>query len=362
MLVKRKFYGVRGSFHLYEDAVKSSYMITEKAKFKYRVLVFWEKHGLEATMDAFSVKRSTLFAWKKGLKDNNDRIESLNDKSKAPKNKRKRIIHSKIESFIIQQREEHPRLGKDKLKPLLDSYCQKEGIKTISISTIGRVISDLKKKGLISTNNKVSFFAKTDRFIEIKPIRRKKTRRKGYQPKESGDLLQLDTIVKFINGIKRYIVSAIDLKSDFGFAYSYTSPSSLNVKDFFTKLEQVAPFSLKRVQTDNGSEFECYFREYIERKNIIHFHNYPKCPKMNAYIERFNRTLQEEFVNWHKETLAYDLDEFNHKLIDWLLWYNTERPHHSLKQIPPMRYILNSLSLTPKKSNMWWTHTERLTI
>lgn len=357
MLVNRLFFGVRGSSNLYDDAVRYSYMITERAKEKYRILVFWEKHGLQATMDAFPVKRSTLFVWKKILKDNEGRLESLNDESRSPKNKRKRIINPKIESFIVRLRQEHPGLGKDKVKPLLDNYCQAQGIKTISSSTAGRTITDLKKKGAILSMKKLSFFARTESFREVKPIRRKKTRRNNYNPQQSGDLLQIDTIAKFIDGIKRYIVTAIDLKSDFAFAYSYANPSSLNAKDFFHKLEQVAPFAIKRVQTDNGSEFELYFREYIEKKNIIHFHNYPNCPKMNAHIERFNRTLQEEFINWNKETLAYDLDGFNHKLIDWLLWYNTERPHHSLKNIPPMRYILNNLSLTPQKSNMWWTHT-----
>jgi hypothetical protein len=39
-------------------------MITEKALKKMRILVFWEKYGLEATMEAFNVKRRTLFEWK----------------------------------------------------------------------------------------------------------------------------------------------------------------------------------------------------------------------------------------------------------------------------------------------------------
>ncbi|MBZ1348868.1 MAG: hypothetical protein KY053_01370 [Candidatus Liptonbacteria bacterium] len=39
-------------------------MITTKAHQKARVLVFWEKYGLEAAMDAFKVKRRTLFYWK----------------------------------------------------------------------------------------------------------------------------------------------------------------------------------------------------------------------------------------------------------------------------------------------------------
>ena len=38
-----------------------------------------------------------------------------------------------------------------------------------------------------------------------------------------------------------------------------------------------------------------------------------------------------------------------------LLWYNTERPHHSLKMISPMEFIINNTFLTPQKSRMMWT-------
>ena len=45
-----------------------------------------------------------------------------------------------IISFIREIREKHPHIGKEKIKPLLDSYCMKIGIKPISVSTIGKVI------------------------------------------------------------------------------------------------------------------------------------------------------------------------------------------------------------------------------
>ena len=171
MQVKRIFCGVRGSFHLYEDAVRWAYMLTEKAKYKAKVLVFWEKHGLLATMDAYSIKRSTLFLWKKQLKDNNGVVESLNEKSKSPRSKRQRTINSQTESFILNIRKEHPRIGKDKVKALLD---QQEGLEHISTSTIGRILSDLKKKGLIPINKKLSFYARTGNLIERNPINARK--------------------------------------------------------------------------------------------------------------------------------------------------------------------------------------------
>jgi len=358
-----KYKGIKGFVSCYNDAVRYQYMITKTAIYRFKILTFWERHGLQATIDAFGHKRSTLYAWKQRLQESKGRIDSLNNGSRAPKNRRKRVVHPKIKEFIVSQRKEHPKLGKDKIKSLLDEFCLKQGIKTVSESTIGRIINDLKKRGLIRDySKKVSYYARTDNFVERKQQKkRKKIRRKGYKPEKQGDLLQIDTIVKFINGIKRYIVTAIDIKSDFAFAYAHKTASSKSTKDFLEKLEQVAPFKITHIQTDNGSEFEKYFRDYIKKQGITHFHNYPRRPRMNAHIERFNRTLQEEFANYRGNTLAYNLDRFNYELIEWLLWYNTKRPHWSLGLKPPMKFILDNLIannlLVVGKSNMWWTDT-----
>ena len=40
---------------------------------------------------------------------------------------------------------------------------------------------------------------------------------------------------------------------------------------------------------------------------------------MNARCERFNRTLQNEFLDYHEELLFTDLKARNDKLFDWLL-------------------------------------------
>jgi hypothetical protein len=39
------------------------------------------------------------------------------------------------------------------------------------------------------------------------------------------------------------------------------------------------------------------------------------------------RTLQNEFVNHLENLLFSDLMDFNYKLLDWLLWDNTQRPY-----------------------------------
>jgi transposase InsO family protein len=45
-------------------------------------------------------------------------------------------------------------------------------------------------------------------------------------------------------------------------------------------------------------------------------------------------------VDYHEELLFTDLTLFNRKPADWPVFYNTERPHHSLGQRSPLSFLL----------------------
>lgn len=168
--------------------------------------------------------------------------------------------------------------------------------------------------------------------------------------------MQIDAISIFKDGIKRYIITAIDVKSKFGYAYS--SLSSRSAKDFMSKVEYVFPFKIKRIQTDNGSEFEKEFDKYIKEKGLTHYYNYPRHPQSNGCVERFNRTIRENFIDFTEETIFDDIMGYNRKLMEWLIWYNGEKRHRSI-DMTPIEYILKEKNLDPKKSNMYVNHTRR---
>ena len=341
-----KYRWINGFRAFYEYGYKHTHMITKTAEQRLKILQFWRKHGLRAAKDAFGASRSTLYEWQKKYDDSGNKIESLNPQSQAPKNKRTRMVDPETIREIRRLRlEVCPNLGKDKVKVFLDQFCAENSLKTISASTIGRII---KAKRIYHHRQKVSHFG------EIKTVKRTKKLRKpaGFNAKDLGDLIELDTIVKFGWGVKRYVLTAVDANARYAFAWSYKKANSQNAKDFFQKLEQAFPYRIKRVQTDNGSEFHKYFRSYLKRQKIVHYWNYPSQPYKNGHIEKYNRTIQDEFIDQHS-VLLENPKIFNHKLMDYLIWYNTKRPHWSLQLQSPVDYLIKNNYL----SRMCWTNT-----
>ncbi|MCS7199707.1 MAG: hypothetical protein NZ850_05105, partial [Caldimicrobium sp.] len=77
--------------------------------------------------------------------------------------------------FILSCRSESPRIGREKLKLLMDRFYRKRGIVRVSVSTIGRIIRYLKERGLLRGEEvkKLSYYGKTGRFIEREKRRQK---------------------------------------------------------------------------------------------------------------------------------------------------------------------------------------------
>lgn len=373
MVVHRYTYGINMG---YADSMVKEYnryithykYTTNKEIIEYRlkIIKFYDKYGLEATREAFNISRATIFNWKKRIKEHNGSLNALAKNSTIPKNFRKSKVDAWYREQILIIRNKYERLGKSKTKVLLDELCLKEHRRTISESTIGRIIHDLRESGQLINYKRVHLDARTGRIHVNKYNPRLKKRRRGeYIPKEPGDLVQIDCVIKFYNGIRRYIVSGIDYKSSFAYSYAYTKLSSAISTDFLHKFQQVAPFTIKHIQTDNGSEFMDRFHADLEKQGLTHFFNYPRHPKSNGKIERYNRTIQLECVDPNIEELAYDIDQFNQTLTDWLLYYNTKRPHFAHRepenkniQIPPMRAFIYMLKLNQQQSNMLWTQTK----
>lgn len=347
MQIHRVSYGVRGFGRLADYALRWAHMLTTKAKHKAHVLSFWGKHGLQVTLDAFGVKKRTLYYWQAQLKKGGGQLEALNEQSRKPRSVRKRHWPAEIIAEIKRLRTEHPNLGKEKVHVFLQPFCQEKNLNCPSVSTIGNLMRDA--GGLRTFPVKVRH---NGTIVKRKP-QRKARKPKHFLATHPGHCGSFDTIEKIIYGSRRYVLTFTDLFSRFSLAWATTSHASQAAKEFFDLVTFLFPYRLEYVLTDNGSEFMKHFDVTLRQLALTHWHTYPKTPKMNAHDERFNRTIQEEYVDYHEGELL-DPTSFNVKLLKHLLWHNTERPHWSLDFKSPIQFITYHY---PKECNMYLTDT-----
>lgn len=141
--IKSNFKNIKWSKTLERLYFEDSHLVDETAKKRMKVLLFWEKHGLEACLDAYDMSERTLYNWKKKFISSGNKISSLRKQSTKPHTTRKRVWDIRVLEKIIELREEYPNLWKEKIYPLLFQYCDMQEVDCPKISTIGRLIWDM---------------------------------------------------------------------------------------------------------------------------------------------------------------------------------------------------------------------------
>lgn len=232
------------------------------------------------------------------------------------------VTDPRFVAFITAFREQHGNVSTYKIKPFLDAYVTSLGIATISVSTIGKII---KRKRLVVPSKKR--LSKRRQAFIMRLRRAPKEKTPGY--------VEMDSICLYVASQRYYFMSVIDVVTKTAVARSVPSLSAVHAKRLLETYIQAYP--VRTVQTDNGSEFLGVFDDYLQEKGIVHQWIYPRSPRINGVVERFNRTLQEECL-YRMDELVYDHEASEKKLDAYLFWYNTKRPHHSLKLKTPVEY------------------------
>jgi transposase InsO family protein len=342
------FSRIRG-YRRYQEMLSSlrRYARSEVAQERLRIIRFYDDYGEQATKEAFGADRKVISRWKKKLKRHNGALEGLIPESTRPRRVRTSNIDLKIIQFIRDLRQEYPRLGKEKIKPLLDEFCRAKGLKPIAESTIGKVIKRHKL-----------FYQKAGRVYHDPSSRRgrrdgtKRLRVKRSPRHEDFGHIISDTVERVTDGVKDYFYNAIDAKLKFALTLNYKRLNSKNMKDFYMRFKSVYPLHIKDWQSDNGPENLGQFDESLRKDGIPHLFSYPNCPKINSIIERYNRTLQEEFLDNHID-IIHDKSLFHSHLAEYLVFYLTKRIHKSLDKMTPVDYLMKKRGM----SHLYGTYT-----
>ncbi|MDR3124436.1 MAG: transposase [Endomicrobium sp.] len=87
-----------------------------------------------------------------------------------------------------------------------------------------------------------------------------------------------------------------------------------------------------------------FYKGFGLKAALQYFWNYLRSPNSNAFIESFNGTFRKQFLQQYRGDF-HDTKNLNKELVNYLLWYNSEKPHSSLNFDTPLNYAINSLNL-----------------
>lgn len=279
---------------------------------------------------------NTLYLWKANyLKAG---MAGLLDKSKAPLS--------------------HPNEYSEEVKNCI-RFLRAEGLEKEKRHIGEKLIHErlLKRYGIYAAHSGIGKFLSRGGLIpaEKKQRRAKKERIKKCKIHEPGELMQMDVkyAVKSYAGYWFYEFDAIDYVTGLVWGEIYEIQSNLESILFLKSMKKKMPFLLKGVQTDNGSIFTNYYTGYkkssdpqnprlhpfdllCKELNLNHYLIDPGKPAQNGKIERFHRTVEQEFYQTNN---FKDLNSLRKKFRDYLYYYNNEREHSALDYLTPLEKL-----------------------
>ena len=166
-----------------------------------------------------------------------------------------------------------------------------------------------------------------------------------------------------LKGVGRvYQQTFIDTYAKVGFAKLYDRKTPITAADLLN--DRVIPFheehgvALSRILTDRGTEYcgshdRHEYELYLAVENIDHSRTKTKSPQTNGIVERFHKTMLDEFYRVaFRKTIYSNIDQLQADLDAWMIEYNEARPHQGRFCFgkTPMQTFLDAVPLAQEKA------------
>jgi len=305
-------------------------LLSKDAQLKLEWIIFYHtigKKNATKTASHFGINPKTLHKWKGRFNERD--LTSLEEHSRAPVRTRTRQISLVQRGRIRKLRRKHMKWGKMKLKRRY-LLVHKEKISSWKFQVV------IKEEDLYP--DKVQHKKEQKRRKQAQKSQKKRIT-EFVKENKVNHLWHVDTVIfTLTEGGYRYLLTAIDEVSKLAYARLYTTHSSAKATDFLRRLHYLTEGEMINLHHDNGSEFAKDFIRACKELSLPQWYSRVRTPTDNPVLERFNKTIQEEFVEMIDIGLE-DVQEFNLRLLDWLIEYNSVRPHEALDYLTPLEYI-----------------------
>lgn len=322
---------VVGDRHYWQLArqVPRASALSAVAQARLRMLDWHFRHGrcVALTADHFGFSRPTVYRWLGRYEATN--LLTLEDRSSRPaRHRRPSWTLAQIEA-VKSVRERFPCWGKAKLAIVL----RRAGL-SLSASRVGRILAYLRGRGVLREPVRRRISVRHRGYPRPHAVRKPK----GVQPERPGDLVQLDTLdVRPLPGLVLKQFTARDVVSRWDVLSLASSARAAAAQAALAALCERMPFPVRAISVDNGSEFMAEFETECARRGIALYTLPPRSPKLNAHVERANRTHTEEF--YEVTDAEPELVPLQDALADWETCYNNVRPHQALGYLTPAEWL-----------------------
>ena len=188
-------------------------------------------------------------------------------------------------------------------------------------------------------------FSLTESQIRLLEKANPEFRERHVESEYPGQLLCQDTFyVGRLKGVGRlYLQAVVDSFSSFAFGKLYSSKRQETAADIL--YDRVLPFyednglRIEAILTDNGTEYKGtatghLYEIFLDFNDIEHRTTRVATPRTNGFVERFNRTVLDEFFRTaFRKKLYVSIEELQTDLDVWLHHYNYERPHRGYRNM-----------------------------
>lgn len=195
----------------------------------------------------------------------------------------------------------------------------------------------LKKEGIAIHRNTIQKILKKEGLVRKYRVRKLKYKYIKV-PLSPGELVEIDVkyVPETVENKQYYQFTAIDCASRWRFLKIYDDYSNFHSIRFLEKVIRTAPFRIRAIKTDNGSNFTNRYTGYAksvnplnpklhaldlmcQERNIIHYLIDPGKPAQNGKVERSHRSDQEIF---YERNSFKNLSDLKKKIRIWNQLYN----------------------------------------